>query len=212
MLSAYATDTLLTWVGPDTVAHTSHTDELVDLKNSTSPGNPYVNLSYCDIDTAGHGNAWLGYSSASAPDTWTAMSNPWVNQSGYIGYGLYTFPRIVYSPGGGPGGGLVFTGAANNNGYFNAPWFTGVTESRAQPKRLHATFRVAPSVARGPLRVSWNGSATRLTVTDVTGRIVRSIAVPAGNSYVWDATVPAGTYLVCLTTSEGTTTRAVVIQ
>ncbi len=124
VFSAYATDTLLTWVGPDTVAGTGHVEAYVDLKNYTSAGNSYVNLSYCDIDLSGPDNAWLGYSSAGAPATWTALGDPWVNQSGYIGWGFNTFPRVVYSPGGpGSGGGLVFTGAGDTNGYFNAPWY-----------------------------------------------------------------------------------------
>jgi hypothetical protein len=212
VLSAYATDTLLNWVGPDTVANTSHDERSVDLKNFTDNGNPYVNLSYCDIGPTLLGNAWLGYSSSGAPSTWTPLSDPWVNESVSVGWDYSLFPRIVYSPGGpGSGGGLVFADMGGS-GYFNAPWFVAVAENRAQPRRPAAALRVLPSVANGPVRVSWSGSATRLTVTDVTGRIVRSIASPAGNSFVWDGRVPAGTYLVCLTTSSGLATRPVVIQ
>jgi len=123
IFSAYATDTLLSWVGPATVANTSHVEAYLDLKNYTSPGNTYVNLAFVDIDLAGPDNAWQGYASASAPATWTAMGNPWVNQSAYVNWGFTTFPRLVYSPGGGSGGGLVFVGAGAANGYFNAPWY-----------------------------------------------------------------------------------------
>ncbi len=211
VLSAYATDTLLNWVGPDTVAGTSHDERSVDLKNFTDDGNPYVNLSYCDIGPTLLGNAWLGYSSSGAPGTWTPLSDSWVNKSVYVGWDYSRSPRIVYSPGGpGSGGGLVFEDMSGG-GYFNAPWFTGVVENRAQPNRT-ATLNVLPSVARGPVRVTWSGSATRLVVTDVAGRIVRSIAAPRGSSFIWDGRVPAGAYLVCLTTSSGTATRLVVIQ
>jgi hypothetical protein len=216
--SAYAIgDTLLSWNGPTVIANTTNPEGYVDLKNYTSTGNDYVNVSFVNIDmTNGYDNAWLGYSSAGAPGTWTALSDTWVNKSVYSGWGFTAFPRIVYSPdGGGPGGGLVFPGYVswtNTNGYFNAPWSNGVAESPVQPRRPAAAFSVLPSVARGPVRVSWNGSAIRLTVTDVAGRTVRSIAAPAGNSFVWDGKVPAGTYLVCLTTSSGTATRPVVIQ
>jgi hypothetical protein len=216
--SAYAIgDTLLSWNGPTVIANTTNPEGYVDLKNYTSAGNDYVNVSFVNIDmTNGYNNAWLGYSSAGAPSTWTALSDTWVNKSVYSGWGFTAFPRIVYSPGGpGSGGGLVFPGYVswvNTNGYFNAPWFTGVAEPTAQPRRTAAAFSVLPSVARGPVRVSWNGSATRLAVTDVAGRIVRSIAAPAGNSFVWDGKVPAGTYLVCLTTRSSTATRPVVIQ
>lgn len=210
--SAYATDTLLGWVGPAAVANTVHTEGYVDLKNYTSAGNDYVNLSYVDIGPASHDNAWLGYSSSGAPSTWNALSDPWVNKSGYVGWGMTTFPRIVYSPGApGPGGGLVFVGQ-DGNGYFNAPWSTGVAEDRAKPEQPGTGFSVLPSVSRGPVRVSWNGKATRLTVTDVTGSIVRSVAAPAGNSFVWDGRAPAGTYIMYLTTTSGTATRPVVIQ
>jgi len=216
--SSYAIgDTLLSWNGPTVIAGTTNPEGYVDLKNYTSAGNDYVNVSFVNIDmTNGYNNAWLGYSSAGAPGTWTALSDTWVNKSVYSGWDFSAFPRIVYSPGGGgPGGGLVFPGSVswtNTNGYFNAPWFNGVAESPVQPKRPAVAFSVLPSVARGPVRVSWNGSATRLTVTDVAGRTVRSIAAPAGNSFVWDGKVPAGIYLVCLTTSSGTATRPVVIQ
>ncbi|HTW92402.1 MAG TPA: hypothetical protein VMH22_11935 [bacterium] len=206
------------WVGPTHVANTTTPEAYVDLKNYASSGNAYVNLSYVKIDTVNHhNNVWLGYSVNTAPTTWTALSDTWVNKSGYPGYGLTAFPRIVYSPGGpGSGGGLIFPGYTypnDVNGYFNAPWFNGAIESPAQPERPAAAFRVAPSVARGPVRVSWSGSATRLAITDVAGRIVRSIAAPAGGSFVWDGKVAAGTYLVCLTTTgTRTTTRPVVIQ
>lgn len=212
-----AGDTLITWTGPTHVASTTSPEAYVDLKNYSSSGNGYVNLSYVKIDTTNHhNNAWLGYSVNTAPTTWTALSDTWVNKTGYTGFGFTAFPRIVYSPGGpGTGGGLIFPGYTypnNVNGYFNAPWFSFAITSPAQPERPAATFRVAPSVARGPVRVSWNGSAIRLTITDVTGRIVRSIAAPAGSSFVWDGRVPAGTYLVCLTTSNGTAAKPVVIQ
>jgi hypothetical protein len=194
------------------VANTGRDEAYVDLKNYTSPGNQYVNLSYCDIDMANHVNAWLGYSSAGGPSTWTAMSDPRVNQSGYIVRGLAKFPRIVYSPGcSGTGGGLVFAGEGGD-GYLNSRWLTAMAESPAQPKRPAAGLSVSPSVARGPVRVGWRGNATRLTVADVAGRVVSSVAAPAGDSFVWDGNVPAGTYLVCLSTSSGTTTRPVVIQ
>jgi hypothetical protein len=212
VLSAYATDTLLGWVGPSTVANTSHDEGYVDLRNYASPGNPYVNLSYCDIDLAMHDNAWLGYSSSGAPGTWTALSNPWVNQSGYIGWGFTLFPRVVYSPGGpGTGGGLVFAGATRVNGYFNAPWLTGVAETAATPPRP-SSLSVRPSVAHGPVRVSWSGNASRLVITDVAGRVVTNVAAPAGNSFVWNHRVPTGTYLVCLTMGMGTATRPLVIR
>jgi hypothetical protein len=208
--SAHATDTMLSWTGPTVVANTSHAEGYVDLKNYTETGNDYVNLSYADIDLAGHDNAWLGFSNAGEPNVWTPLGNPWVNQSGYISWGLGQFPRIVYSPGGpGSGGGLVFAGMSGN-GYFNAPWFTGLAE--ASPKRPQAAFGVTPSVASGPVRIAWRGSAARLCVTDVTGRVVRSVANPAGESFVWDGKVPAGTYFVRLTAGQGTTTKPVVVQ
>jgi hypothetical protein len=123
IFSAYATDTLLNWVGPDTVANTSHPEGYVDLKNYTALGNSYVNLSFVDIDLSGPDNAWQGYSSSGDPSTWHAMGDPWINQSTHPGWGFTTFPRLVYSPGGGSGGGLVFVGEGGTNAYFNAGWY-----------------------------------------------------------------------------------------
>ena len=212
VLSGYALgDTQLLWNGPYAVANTGHDERAVDLKNFTVEGNPYVNVSFCDIGPTLLGNAWLGYSSAGSPTVWTALSDTWVNKTASVGWDYGLFPRIVYSPGGpGSGGGLVFVDMGGV-GYFNAPWFTGVAENPAQPERP-GEFSVLPSVARGPVRVTWSGRATRLVVTDVAGRVVRSVSAPAGNSFVWNPGVPAGTYLVCLATSSGTTTRLVVIQ
>jgi len=208
--AAYATDTLMDWNGPTVIANTGDAEAYVDLKNYTATGNDYVNLSYVDADSAGNGNAWLGYSNAGEPNVWSGLGSPWINQSGYVGRGSSTFPRIVYSPGGpGSGGGLIFAGQSGN-GYFNGPWLTGVAE--VKPARPAPAFSVIPSVARGPVRVSWSGRAQRLLVSDAGGRIVRSIAAPAGNSFVWDGKVPAGTYFVRLTTSRGAATRPVVIQ
>ena len=121
--------------------------------------------------------------------------------------------RIVPLGGGSYGVGWInWTDSVRYGAWFSTYALTGVAESPAQPKRPPAAFRVTPSVARGPVRVSWDGSATRLTVTDVAGRIVRSIAAPKGSSFVWDGRAPAGTYLVCLTSGPGTATRPVVIQ
>jgi hypothetical protein len=123
VFSAYATDTLLNWVGPAVVANSADVEAYLDLKNYTSAGNSYVNISYVDIDLDGPDNVWQGYSSSGAPATWTAMGNPWINQSDYVDWGFTVFPRLVYSPGGGSGGGLVFVGAGRSNGYFNAHWY-----------------------------------------------------------------------------------------
>jgi hypothetical protein len=218
--AAYANDTLLNWNGPTVVANTDDAEGRVDLKDYTSPGNDYVNISYVDVDSLGNGNAWLGYSNAGEPNVWSGLGNPWVNQTGHVGRGPATFPRIVYSPGGpGSGGGLIFAGQSGN-GYFNAPWFTGVAEEK--PVRSAPTFSVTPSIARGPVRVSWNGSAQRLTVSDATGRIVRRLmdgVQPAGyHSVSWDGKddhgrrLANGVYFCRLTASGYRATDKVVLQ
>ena len=218
VLSSYARgDTFLAWQGTNTIANSKDPEGYVDLRNYPSAGNGNVDVSYIDDDPTNHyNNAWLGYSSSSAPGTWTPLSSPWVNQSGYVGFSLDAFPRIIYSPPGGSSGGLVFAGynpsTGNTNGYFNAPWFGAIAESPAPAGRPVATFSAVPSISRGPVRISWDGSAARLTVADVTGRVVRSVAAPAGNLFVWDDRVPAGTYLISLTTNRGRTTRPVVIR
>ncbi len=214
--AAYATDTSLSWNGPIAVVNTDNAEGYVDLKNYTSPGNDYVNLSYVDVDSAGNGNAWLGYSNAGEPNVWSGLGSPWINQSGYVGRGFSTFPRIVYSPGvAGSGGGLIFAGQSGN-GYFNAPWFTGVAE--ASPVQPAEAFSVVPSVARGPVRVSWHGSAQRLTVSDATGRIVRNIAASTGShSVTWDhrddggRALPTGVYFCTLDNGAGRVSGKVVL-
>ena len=211
--SAYTNDAVNgTWTGPDVIANTTDPEAYVDLKNYTHAGNTYVNVSYVDIDiTNQHDNAYLGYSEASTPMGWT-MGGP-INQTVYAGWDFVAYPRIVYSPGGpGSGGGLVFADDPHQNTYFNAPWFTGVAEQPGVPGRSASVLGVTPSIARGAVRVHWNGSATRLTVTDALGRIVRDYAHPAGQYLVWDGKVAAGTYFVHLVTNQGSATRPIIIQ
>jgi hypothetical protein len=134
-----------------------------------------------------------------------------INQTVPVGWGNIPKPSIIYSPHGGSGGGLIFLNNTQNGLYFNAPWFAGVAEQPA-PGRSASALKVTPSVSAGPVRLSWAGNATRLTVTDVAGRIVRDFAAPAGGSLVWDGKVAAGTYFVHLVTNQGSATRPVVIR
>ena len=213
VLSAYTNDARNGgWTGPDTVAHTSDPEGYVDLKNYTSSGNSYVNVSYVDINMSNaHDNAYLGWSEASTPRVWH-MSGP-INQSVCSGWGFTTYPNIVYSPNGpGSGGGLVFTGLDSSGTYFNASWFTGVAEPHGVTARSVNLLGVTPTIARGAVRIHWEGTATRLTVTDALGRIVRDYGHPAGQYLLWDGRVAAGTYFVHLVTNRGSATRPIVIQ
>jgi hypothetical protein len=211
IMTAYTLDGGVTFSTPAALAsETGAGDVWPDLKPYRSTGNDYMNISYISLYNDFR-RVFRRYAQAPEPGVWSDTSRV-NNREAYRDHNLK--PLLLYSTGSpGTGGGCVFVSYASPDSMFwNAPWMTAVAENPAQPGRPAAAFSVLPSVARGPVRVSWNGSAMRLTVTDVAGRTVRSIAAPAGNSFVWDGKVPAGTYLVCLTTSLGTATRPVVIQ
>ena len=213
VLSAHTNDAVNGgWTGLDTIAHTSDPEGYVDLKNYTVSGNSYVNVSYVDINMSnGHDNAYLGWSEASTPKVWH-IGGP-INQTVYSGWGFTTYPNIVYSPNGpGSGGGLVFTANDGSGTYFNASWLTGVAEQPGATARSANLLRITPTIARGAVRIHWDGTATRLTVTDALGRIVRDYAHPVGQYLLWDGKVAAGTYFVRLVTNRCSATRPIVIQ
>ena len=209
VLYTYSTDAGVTWATWGYLAGSSSAIEAyVDLKNFTSDGNTYINASYVITGTS---SAYLTSAEASAPATWA--SSALVNQSVPVIWGYaYPWPHIIYSPNGpGNGGGLIFLNSTADGVYFNAPWFTGVAETPAQPKPATG-MTVTPSIARGAVSVKWTGNARSLTVTDALGRVVRNYANPAGQSFVWDGKVAAGTYFVRVVTGSGTSTSPVVIQ
>jgi hypothetical protein len=213
VLSAHTNDAIGgAWIGPDTIAHSSNPEGYVDLKNYTSAGNSYINVSYVDIDmTTFHDNAYLGWSEASTPSVWH-MGGP-VNQTVYSGWGFTNYPNIVYSPGGpGSGGGLVFPDLNESGTYFNAIWLTGVAEQRKTPARNADMLVVSPSIANGAVLIRWKGGANSVTVTDALGRIVRDYDHPTGENLVWNGRVAAGTYFVHLVTNRGSATKHLIIQ
>lgn len=207
VLYAWTADAMTTWSPISDIAYTSAVEAYVDLKNYTSVGNTYMNASYVVTGTSA---AYRTFSEASTPDDWATAEQ--MNQGTPVAWDYENTPQLVYSPfGPGTGAGLVFSAYDGSGVYFNAPWFTGGVTDRPVP-RPGTALDVSPSVARGPVRVSWQGVAERLTVTDVTGRKVADFAAPVGSSLVWDGKVAAGTYFVRLVTKSGTATRPVVIQ
>jgi len=208
VLYTYSTDAGNTWATYDYLAgSSSDVEAYVDLKNYTSDDNTYINASYVVTGTS---TGYLTYAEASTPGNWASPTA--INQSIPIGWSSVQKPSIIYSPNGpGSGGGLIFLNATPDAIYFNSPWFAGVAEPPA-PGRSASALKVMPTVSAGPVRLSWVGKATRLTVTDVAGRVVRDFVAPAGSSLVWDGKVSAGTYFVRLVTPQGATTQSVVIQ
>jgi hypothetical protein len=207
VLYAYTDDRMANWSAIDDIAYTPSVEAYVDLKNYTSPGNTYMNASYVITDDNSN---YLTWTEASRPDVWSAAEP--INLTVQSAWGYELTPQIVYSPfGPGSGGGLVFADRDSSGLYFNAPWFTGAVAEQRAPARA-TVLRVLPSIGTGPVGVSWTGSAERVSIVDVTGRVVRDYPRPAGQSLVWDGRVPSGTYLVRLRMSNGQATAAVVIQ
>lgn len=193
----YSTDGGIAWSTPAFLAGSAADDESYpDLRNYTSPGNPYVNASYIADDNAVR-RVHRRYAHAASPAEWSDTLR--INQ-GSAGTGPEVRPKLCYSPGGPfTGAGCVFVGAGLTGCWWNAPYPVGVEEATragGQPDEV----LVEPSIGRAPFRIR-TGPRAAVAVYDRSGRAVRTLAAAQGRA-VWDGTddagrrVPEGVYLV----------------
>jgi photosystem II stability/assembly factor-like uncharacterized protein len=139
---AYSSDAGVTWTRDQILAADQGVDEwLPDIASYHLPPNRWVNLAYAYDPYSSTGyprNIIWRYSSGSSPGNW--QSQRIVND--YAAGAPYAdAPLVLYSPGAGPGSGVVYGGANRNNLYFSAPWLAVTTSS--------ASAQVASTSASG---------------------------------------------------------------
>jgi hypothetical protein len=181
-----------------------------DVKNYTSEGNPYVNASYVS-EEGGVRRVYRRYANAGSPGIWSDTLR--INEHS-AATGAEVRPRLAYSPGApGTGAGCVFAGAGLDNLYWNAPWHVTGVETPRGPVARPGVLVVEPNPCRDRLTVQLPAGARTVRISDATGRIVLSAAVPAGPSFAWDpGAVPAGVYFVAVDAGRGRSTATFVKQ
>jgi hypothetical protein len=127
---AYSTNAGQSWTKDQILAAEVGVDEwLPDIASYHIPPNRWVNLAYAYdpySDSAYPRNIVWRYASGSVPANWTAQR---IVNDYPAGAPYADAPLVLYSPGVGPGSGVVYGGANRNNLYFSAPWLLGTTSS-----------------------------------------------------------------------------------
>jgi len=208
---SYSTDGGGGWSSPAYLASSTGADEeYPDLRNYTSLGNPYVNVSYISDD--GFRSVYRRYANASTPGQWSDTLR--INQ-GSAGTGSEVRPKLCYTPGGPfSGAGAVFTGAGLNSCWWNGPYPVDVAES---PDGISRRVLIQPSTGRGPFHIK-AASMTAVAVHDRVGRLVRSLASDRSGTASWDGRgetgrlVASGIYFVRLAAGDCRATEKIVLQ
>lgn len=120
---AYSTNAGSSWTTNQVLAAEVGVDEwLPDIASYHIPPNRWVNLAYAydpySSDSYPRNIIWR-YASGSMPANWTPQR---IVNDYPAGAPYADAPLVLYSPGAGPGSGVVYGGANRNNLYFSAPW------------------------------------------------------------------------------------------
>jgi hypothetical protein len=195
---SYSTDGGRGWQGPDYLASSTAADEAhPDMRNYTSLGNQYINVSYIS-ELGPDRRVYRQYASAANPTGWSDTLR--INE-GNAGTGSEVRPKLCYTPGAPfTGAGAVFVGAGLNGCWWNAPYPVSV---EAPEKATVATgLDVRPRIGRGPFHIWSAGKSGSVTIHDRAGRRVRALELLSDGRSVWDgrdasgARVAAGIYFV----------------
>lgn len=191
MMYSYTTGHSINWSQPAFLDGSSAADEQYpDLRNYTSPGNQYINVSYISDDNM-YRSVYRRYAQATTPDQWSDTLR--INE-GSAGTGSEIRPKLCYTPGGPfSGAGCVFVGAGLNGCWWNGPYPTGV---ETPEKATAATgLDVRPSIGRGPFRVCCQEPTADIAVHDRAGRLVRTLTLDPAGVATWDGTGDRGRQL-----------------
>ncbi|MFO7676739.1 MAG: hypothetical protein R6X12_10535 [bacterium] len=217
IMTHYSSNGIASWSARQRIASEAGTvDAWPDLKSYHAPGNTYMNVSYVSLRD-GYRRLFRRYANAPTPDNWSDTLR--INSTQAFRTREMK-PLLVYSPGApATGGSCVFVQYdAPGDFVWNGPWNgVGVAEPHV-PVAPPVALRVNANPVAGAARFNWDGSADALAVYDGTGRLVRRFDRPVGGAATWDRRddtgrpVPAGIYLVRLTTDRGTATRSLVLR
>jgi hypothetical protein len=167
VMTAYTQDGGATFSTPAALDKQSGAGDVwPDLKPYRSLGNDYMNISYISL-LSGVRRLYRRFSQAPNPGVWSETTRV-TGKEAYRSHELK--PLLLYSPGGGSGGGCVFVDYSDmSRMYWNAPWQTGV----AEPVAPKAAWRdLTSSLVRGVLMLEDRGRKTedRAELLDVSGR------------------------------------------
>jgi hypothetical protein len=209
-LHYYSTDGGVIWSGPGYLGGSPDAVECYpDVKNYTSPGNSYVNVSYVSWDDSAI--VYRRYANAGSPGVW---SDPVRINEHSAGLSYPVRPQLVYSPGSpGTGAGCVFSGGGRTNLYWNAPWHSAGLAGQPPPNDA-SRLSVSPNPCHGKAVVSWPGPAGVLRVFDAAGRLVMRTGTIGSARYVaLDlGQVVRGVYFVSGNAGKTTVATALIVE
>lgn len=191
----YSTDGGINWSEPVALAGSPNFEErYFDLKPNRHFNPDEVAIAYI-ASQAGDNSVYLRLGTASQPNVWT---EPQKVNAHNAQPGKNVRPRICYlplAPERSPG--VVYV-AENGNGVYWTTYCQGIEE---KPAYAASHLRVVPTVGPGPFRIVGLKSDETMTVTDISGRVVRRL-VTTGNTAIWDGRdnngnrVAPGVYLI----------------
>jgi hypothetical protein len=152
---------------PDTLADESYSPVLCDLRGYEVAPNQWMDVTYCFTSSApSFENLWC-WSSEDEPTNWqgTASVGTGANRS---------VPELIYSPGAPGGGGAVVFNDSLGNLWFDAPWYSGISEDTDIIKKKIRS-QIVP--AGSTVEVCSAGA----TVYDVTGRAIKILNTNSWN-------------------------------
>jgi hypothetical protein len=187
----FSTDGGRSWSDAYYLADSDSADESYpDLRNYTSLGNQYVNVSYISDDNV-YRSVYRRYAHATTPDQWSDTLH--INV-GSAGTGPEIRPKLCYTPGGPfSGAGCVFVGAGLNGCWWNGPYPSAVAEPKV-PDAARQVMSIQPSIGRGPFLIRAAAPAS-VCIHDRAGRLVRTLALDLDCTATWDGTDDRGRQL-----------------
>ncbi|MBN1695618.1 hypothetical protein JW879_09540 [candidate division WOR-3 bacterium] len=152
---------------PDTLADESYSPVLCDLRGYQAAPNQWMDITYCFTSSAPSFENFWCWSSEGEPTNWQGTTS--------VGTGANrSVPELIYSPGAPGGGGAVVFNDSLGNLWFDAPWYSGISENTDIIKKKISS-KIVP--AGSTVEV---GSAGAI-VYDVTGRVIKIL-----NTNSWD--------------------------
>ncbi|UCG43286.1 MAG: hypothetical protein JSU73_01315, partial [candidate division WOR-3 bacterium] len=156
--------------------HPDFAEWFPDIRNYNFAGNAWMNACYI-TEGPQFRAVQRRHAHAANPTQWSDPIN--INETS-AGTGSDVKPKLCYSPGAGPGAGVVFTGEGLMSLYWNAPWRTGVAEERTK----YQGQRTSQTICRGTLTVGAGhdrnqlgdfGSCPKSVLLDISGRKVMDL-------------------------------------
>ena len=168
---------------PDTLATGSSSPIICDLRGYQAASNQWMDITYCFTSSVPSFENFWCWSAEEDPTNWQGITS--------VGTGANrSIPELIYSPGAPESGGAVVFSDSLGNLWFDAPWYSGISEDTGfEAKKIRSRIVLPGSTVE-------TGSVGAI-VYDVTGRKLLTL-----NNNSWDLKdqegkeVKAGIYFI----------------